>query len=172
MRSKNTYRKHALRARYSNDGGETQDRRQHNIFRVVTARRITRPAMDGWMDQQRHERTNGPAAASPPPFNRPRGMIRWSERVSKGHGRRTSAEHADEGARRNGTAEVGGLVSCENYFRPILHQCVLSLCVPKGQYEGIQAVGGIYHGRLTGSTSCEVVSPAAHLVRSYLFQHA
>ena len=31
---------------------------KHNVFRVVTARRITRPAMD-----QRHGRTNGPAAA-------------------------------------------------------------------------------------------------------------
>ena len=137
--AQNTYRKHALWARYSNDGGETQDRPQHNVFRVVTARRITRPAMD-----QQYERTNGPAAASPPPFNIPRGMIRWSERVSQGHGRRTSAEHADEGARRNSTAEMGLVVKiisdpfCINVCFPF------DIYVPKGQCEGVQAVGGRY----------------------------
>ena len=73
---------------------------------------------------QRHERPNGSAAASPSPLNIPRGTIRWSGRMSEGRGRRTRAEHGDDGARRN-MAKMDLVV--KNYFRPNVHPSVLSL---------------------------------------------
>ena len=105
--------------KYSNDGGETRDRPQRDVLR----------GGDGTTDHtsamvRRHERTTGPAAASPSPLNIPRGTIRWSGRMSEGRGRRTRAEHGDDGARRK-MAKMDLVV--KNYFRPNVHPCMLSL---------------------------------------------
>lgn len=115
----NIYRKRVLWTRCLNDGDETRDRPRRAVLR----------GDDGTMDHtsghgRRHERTNGPAAASPPSLDISRGTIRWPGRMSKEHGRRTRAEHGDGGARRN-MAKMG--LFMKNYFRPILHPCVISL---------------------------------------------
>ena len=118
----NISQKQAPLVRYSNDGGETQDRPQRAVLRGGGGGDTTdyTSAMD-----RRHERANSPAAASPPPLCISRGTSRRSERVLKGHGRRTKPNMMSEGARRNSMAERGLVV--QNYFRPILHRCMLSL---------------------------------------------